>query len=555
MKKILFSVAFIAAIFTSMAQVGVGTTTPHSSAILEVQSTTKGFLPPRMTLAQIKAIATPAEGLIVYCLNCTTKGLYVYNGFEFIDFFYGQNTYMKPVNGVVAASTNPANGCTPSLADLAATGLTGLTGTKTAYEEAIADASPAPTTLLDLQTIVNEVNTAALNAIVTASTNPAAGGTPSLADLTAVGLTGLTAASQTIYEEAIAEASPTPTTLAELQTVIDRATPAAINRIVALSTNPAAGGTPRFADLTAVGLTNLEARVGQIAYEEAIADASPAPTTLAELQTVINRANTAELNAIVTASTNPATGGTPSLANLTAISVTKVKARVGQIAYEEAIADAAPAPTTLAELQAIIDATNVVYSRDRTTAVVELTGPDGRVWMDRNLGATHAATSRSDVAAYGDLYQWGRHKDGHEKRTSTVISTQATTADPEHGNFIKHASNWTTFANSSTLWQGNLNDPCPVGYRVPTEAELTALRANFNPNNTDGAFTALKIPSSGFRHYTTGQFLHVGNYGYLWSSTVSTTANKSKSLDIANQGSKMYDSPRSYGLSIRCIKN
>jgi hypothetical protein len=37
----------------------------------------------------------------------------------------------------------------------------------------------------------------------------------------------------------------------------------------------------------------------------------------------------------------------------------------------------------------------------------------GRVWLDRNLGATQVATSFDDSAAYGDLYQWGRAKDGH----------------------------------------------------------------------------------------------------------------------------------------------
>ncbi|QTE23771.1 FISUMP domain-containing protein [Polaribacter cellanae] len=558
MKKILFSVAFIAASFTSMAQVGVGTTTPHSSAALEIQSTTKGFLPPRVTLAQLNAIASPAEGLIVYCLDCTTKGLYAYNGLEFIDFINGQSTFKASVDAFVAASTNPAAGGTPTLAELAAIGITGLTGRQTSYEVAIADAAPAPTTFAELQTIVNDVNTAELNAILTASTTPASGGTPSLADLTAVGLTGITAASQAIYEEAIAEASPTPTTLAELQTVINRANTAAINNIVTASTNPAAGGTPSLASLTAVGVTGLTA--DQTIYEEAIADASPAPTTLAELQVIIDRAIPDAINNIVAASTNPAAGGTPSLADLTAVGVTE--ANLTQTAYEEAIADAAPAPTTLTELQAIIDAANVASGKDVSTAVVEFTGPNGRVWMDRNLGATQAATSMRDAAALGDLYQWGRRKDGHEKRTSTVTSTQATTANPGHGNFITNAGNWTTFANSDTFWQAGLNDPCPLGYRVPTEAEFTALGAT----NANDAFTILKLTVSDFRVNTTGALKATTNAdgrgasGAYWSSTVTGTSSRSYEFSPgATPGSpdaaKMYNSARAYGLAIRCIKN
>nr|WP_233164830.1 hypothetical protein [Pedobacter sp. ASV28] len=61
------------------AQVGVGTTTPNASSMLEIQSTTKGLLPPRMTSAQRTAIATPATGLIVYQTD-GTSGYYHYTG-------------------------------------------------------------------------------------------------------------------------------------------------------------------------------------------------------------------------------------------------------------------------------------------------------------------------------------------------------------------------------------------------------------------------------------------------------------------------------------------
>jgi hypothetical protein len=46
---------------------------------VQIDSTTQGFLPPRMTLAQKNAIATPAEGLIIYQTD-GTKGLYLYDG-------------------------------------------------------------------------------------------------------------------------------------------------------------------------------------------------------------------------------------------------------------------------------------------------------------------------------------------------------------------------------------------------------------------------------------------------------------------------------------------
>jgi hypothetical protein len=77
MKK-LSSFTAILLLFSSamFAQVGINAdnSTPNSSAMLDVQSTTMGLLPPRMTYAQRNAIANPAEGLVVICTNCKTNG-------------------------------------------------------------------------------------------------------------------------------------------------------------------------------------------------------------------------------------------------------------------------------------------------------------------------------------------------------------------------------------------------------------------------------------------------------------------------------------------------
>jgi hypothetical protein len=78
MKKILFTaILTLISIHTATAQVGIGTTSPDASAQLELQSTAKGFLPPRMTTNERNLIDTPAEGLVIY--NATTKRLNLFN--------------------------------------------------------------------------------------------------------------------------------------------------------------------------------------------------------------------------------------------------------------------------------------------------------------------------------------------------------------------------------------------------------------------------------------------------------------------------------------------
>ncbi len=68
---------------TTNAQVGIGTATTAASAQLDVTSTTKGFLPPRMTISQRNTI-TPIAGLMIY--NSTTNKPNFYNGTEWKNF-------------------------------------------------------------------------------------------------------------------------------------------------------------------------------------------------------------------------------------------------------------------------------------------------------------------------------------------------------------------------------------------------------------------------------------------------------------------------------------
>lgn len=78
-KKIFLLIVVGLCVATATAQTGIGTTTPDVSAKLDISSTTKGLLVPRMTATERGAIATPAKGLLIYQTD-GEAGFYVNTG-------------------------------------------------------------------------------------------------------------------------------------------------------------------------------------------------------------------------------------------------------------------------------------------------------------------------------------------------------------------------------------------------------------------------------------------------------------------------------------------
>jgi len=205
----------------------------------------------------------------------------------------------------------------------------------------------------------------------------------------------------------------------------------------------------------------------------------------------------------------------------------------------------------------------IVFCGGAPTEIVDVTSTTGKTWMDRNLGASQTATSSNDAASYGDLYQWGRAADGHQCRISGTTSTNATTALPNAGNswdslFILETSDpydWLT-PQDATLWQGvnGTNNPCPSGYRLPTDAEWDAELMSWGANNNAaGAFASpLKLPVAGNRG-SSGSIPDVGAIGFYWGSTVSGA--KSSYLKFNSSSASVIAFDRANGFSVRCIKD
>jgi hypothetical protein len=98
--------------------VGIGTTSPAANAALDVTSTTKGFLPPRMTTAQRDAISSPVAGLTIYntSKNCneTYNGTSWVSNTHYIGESYGGGivfyVYDNGQHGLIAATSDQSTG-------------------------------------------------------------------------------------------------------------------------------------------------------------------------------------------------------------------------------------------------------------------------------------------------------------------------------------------------------------------------------------------------------------------------------------------------------------
>ncbi|GGE26650.1 FISUMP domain-containing protein [Psychroflexus planctonicus] len=213
------------------------------------------------------------------------------------------------------------------------------------------------------------------------------------------------------------------------------------------------------------------------------------------------------------------------------------------------------------------------------TMVKDVTNPNtGKTWMDRNLGAYNKARSSTDCWAYGNLYQWGRNSDGHESRlldcttgdcfdagqdNATLPATAADVTDPTFaGKFIYNTDfpyDWHQDNPDNTLWTsaGGTNNPCPDGYRVPTEAEWQAESDDGSWSNATDAFNSdLALTLAGRRlEYYGGVFDGVGNYGFHWTITVNPFGNYYR---ITTFGDTFFAGSwvqRATAGSVRCIKN
>jgi hypothetical protein len=479
--------AFSSSVFS---QVGIGTTTPDPSAELDVTSTSKGFLLPRMTTAQRTAISTPAAGLVIY--NTTTSKAEVNVG-----------TSVAPI----WQATSGALPIGTSGQTLRHDG-TNWVANSTVFNNGtnVGVGTTAPTAKLDVDgsAIFNESG-AAVNFRVESDAN-----------------THHFFVDGTNNEIGVNTSTPASTldiqgSLGYKVNTINGATPLdQTHNVVLCNTGP-----------YTVTLPAASSNTGKVYYIKNIDAQGDDITIDGHLSETID-------------------GGLTFLLDPYKHAVRIVSDGANWHILEESSDNIQNTQNSFN----VINCNGSIFSWSNVTNATT-----GKVWMDRNLGATQVATSSTDANSYGDLYQWGRLKDGHQCRTSSTTTISSKDNLPMHGDFITGTSDWRSVQNDN-LWQGvsGINNPCPSGYRLPTETEADAERTSWSSNNPTGAFGSVcKFTLAGGRLWSNAAMSAVGVDGYYWTSTVSGT--DSRMLYNHPTAALISTFNRGYGFSVRCIKN
>ena len=209
---------------------------------------------------------------------------------------------------------------------------------------------------------------------------------------------------------------------------------------------------------------------------------------------------------------------------------------------------------------------------------------NGQRWAACNVGATTAyvggagqpyptpstARTAAQKAYLGAFFQWGRNEDVTDLGTTATRAAAGSTSSTVVGSFVTSSTSpydWIATQNgnlwgggSTSLGSGNyagqtagnqalMQGPCAAGYHVPTQAEWgTAIAAVPAPKFV----TALRLPLSGYRYFSSANYAAQGTHGYYWTSSPTGTKGYAVVFTPTSVSSAITEN-RALGSSVRCV--
>ncbi len=192
--------------------------------------------------------------------------------------------------------------------------------------------------------------------------------------------------------------------------------------------------------------------------------------------------------------------------------------------------------------------------------------------MSHNLASANTAADPLTPSweIVGGYWQWGRKGPDSTQWVNTNMANFAhgpTGAGVSEGN-SGSISGWNPSRAADGAWTDSVktvNDPCPLGFRVPTKAEWQGLIANntvvsfgtWNYDDTNygsGTFVGPRLffPTGGYRVNSSGQLYNRGDRGYYWSSSADSGSTNAWVQYFGNGEAYVNPSDRGHGHSVRC---
>jgi hypothetical protein len=175
--------------------------------------------------------------------------------------------------------------------------------------------------------------------------------------------------------------------------------------------------------------------------------------------------------------------------------------------------------------------------------VTNIPGEATKCWISRNLGANQQATASGDATELSAGWYWQFNNKQGYKHDGTVRTPN---------------SAWIVSFSENSDWV-TANDPCNSelgsGWRMPTGSEWTNVDASGGWTSATGAYNSgLKLHLGGYLMHNTGLLTNRGSVSGYWSGT-QWSVSVGTYLYLNTTYSGMIDDVKSFGFSVRCIRN